>query len=174
MTKLSFKVIWLLNRLALAIQLLRLWRNCCQNLQTMIWQASVHGQIMWGLSILGHLLCTLLILLTLFAVTRTKVRSFLPLLSWLQLLAICGDIVLTTNFLLKHSGDCVDHKTGLEGRCVVGAITNYTDQLLSYGSDTESKCKSSFALQHYFMFFICYIYLVYRLINSCLDMVTSL
>ncbi|KAH1265329.1 Endonuclease 2 [Glycine max] len=30
-------------------------------------------------------------------------------------------------------------KTGIKGRCVVAAITNYTNQLLEYGSDTKSK-----------------------------------
>ncbi|CAL0318090.1 unnamed protein product [Lupinus luteus] len=46
----------------------------------------------------------------------------------------------------QHNRDCVDHKTGLKGRCVVGAITNYTNQLLDYGSDTESKYNLTQAL----------------------------
>lgn len=49
----------------------------------------------------------------------------------------------STNLLREHYlGDCVDKKTGIKGRCVVAAITNYTNQLLEYGSDTKSKCKS--------------------------------
>nr|KYP33111.1 Nuclease S1 [Cajanus cajan] len=39
----------------------------------------------------------------------------------------------------KDSRDCVDNKTGTKGRCVVAAITNYTNQLLEYDSDTKSK-----------------------------------
>lgn len=62
-------------RLASAIQLLRLWKNCCQNLQTMTWLAGVHGRIMWDLSIRGPLLCTLLILPIPFAITRITVWS---------------------------------------------------------------------------------------------------
>ncbi|KAJ1398302.1 S1/P1 nuclease [Sesbania bispinosa] len=38
-----------------------------------------------------------------------------------------------------HNRDCIDHKTGIMGRCIVAAITNYTNQLLEYGSDTKSK-----------------------------------
>ncbi|KAL2347603.1 hypothetical protein Fmac_001603 [Flemingia macrophylla] len=39
----------------------------------------------------------------------------------------------------KDTRDCLDHKTGTKGRCVVAAITNYTNQLLDYGSETKSK-----------------------------------
>lgn len=39
----------------------------------------------------------------------------------------------------KDNRDCVDIKTGIKGRCVVAAITNYTNQLLEYGSATKSK-----------------------------------
>ncbi|KAJ1398301.1 S1/P1 nuclease [Sesbania bispinosa] len=39
-----------------------------------------------------------------------------------------------------YDRDCKDLKTGEKGQCVVGAINNYTNQLLNYGSDT--KCKS--------------------------------
>ncbi|XP_057447846.1 endonuclease 2-like [Lotus japonicus] len=46
----------------------------------------------------------------------------------------------------KNNRDCIDHKTGAKGRCVVGAITNYTNQLLDYGSDTESKYNLTQAL----------------------------
>lgn len=70
----------LLSRLASALQLQRLWRNCCPNLPIMTWRASALGQIVWGLSSLGLLLCTLLILLTPFAITRTQVTFFLILL----------------------------------------------------------------------------------------------
>ncbi|MQL41514.1 hypothetical protein EI012_26765, partial [Escherichia coli] len=46
----------------------------------------------------------------------------------------------------ENKRDCVDHKTGIKGRCVVGAINNYTNQLLDYGSDTESKYNLTQAL----------------------------
>lgn len=69
-----------LNRLASATQLHRLWKSYCQNQQKMTWQPSVHGQIMSEKCFLGHLLCTLPILLTPFAVTRMTVSSFLILL----------------------------------------------------------------------------------------------
>lgn len=62
-----------------------------------------------------------------------------PLTLWNYVIAC---YVVLTYCLNVHSGDCIDHKTGAKGRCVVGAITNYTNQLLDYGSDTESKCKS--------------------------------
>ncbi|CAJ1932405.1 unnamed protein product [Sphenostylis stenocarpa] len=39
----------------------------------------------------------------------------------------------------KQTRDCVDLKTGIKGRCVVSAITNYTNQLLEYGSEPKSK-----------------------------------
>jgi len=35
----------------------------------------------------------------------------------------------------------MDPKTGAKGRCAVGAIKNYTNQLLDYGSNTKSNCK---------------------------------
>ncbi|CAI8585440.1 unnamed protein product [Vicia faba] len=38
----------------------------------------------------------------------------------------------------QNERDCMDARTGAKGRCVVGAITNYTNQLLHYGSNTES------------------------------------
>lgn len=40
--------------------------------------------------------------------------------------------------LSENSGDCKD-QDGEKGRCVVGAIKNYTDQLLDYGKDTQCK-----------------------------------
>ncbi|XP_027360220.1 endonuclease 2-like [Abrus precatorius] len=46
----------------------------------------------------------------------------------------------------KDSRDCVDHKTGIKGRCVVAAITNYTNQLLEYGSETKSRYNLTQAL----------------------------
>ncbi|XP_061360654.1 endonuclease 2-like [Gastrolobium bilobum] len=52
----------------------------------------------------------------------------------------------------QNKRDCLDHKTGIKGRCVVGAITNYTNQLLDYGSDTESKynlTQALFFLSHF-------------------------
>ncbi|KAL9325008.1 hypothetical protein ACSQ67_005653 [Phaseolus vulgaris] len=39
----------------------------------------------------------------------------------------------------KNTRDCVDQKSGIKGRCVVSAISNYTNQLLEYGSETKSK-----------------------------------
>lgn len=40
------------------------------------------------------------------------------------------------------SGDCKD-EDGLKGRCVAGAINNYTNQLLTYNSATsQAECKS--------------------------------
>ncbi|XP_057447843.1 endonuclease 2-like isoform X2 [Lotus japonicus] len=46
----------------------------------------------------------------------------------------------------QHDRDCVDHKRGIKGRCVVSAITNYTNQLLVYGSDTKSRYNLTQAL----------------------------
>lgn len=69
-----------LNRLASAIRLLRLWKSCSQSLQKMTCRASAHGLIMSGLSIPGHLFCTLPILRRPFAVTTTTVSSLLVLL----------------------------------------------------------------------------------------------
>jgi len=40
--------------------------------------------------------------------------------------------------LSENSGDCKD-QDGEKGRCVVGAIKNYTDQLLDYGKNTQCK-----------------------------------
>lgn len=60
---------------------------------------------------------------------------------------ICDNILWCgTNFscLNIYSGDCVDYKKGIKGRCVVAAINNYTTQLLEYGSGTKSRCKSLF------------------------------
>jgi hypothetical protein len=34
---------------------------------------------------------------------------------------------------------------GVKGRCVVGAINNYTTQLLDYGKDTQCKKKKNLA-----------------------------
>ncbi|CAJ1932403.1 unnamed protein product [Sphenostylis stenocarpa] len=36
------------------------------------------------------------------------------------------------------SRDCVDQRTGIKNRCVVAGISNYTNQLLEYGSYTDS------------------------------------
>ncbi|RDY12143.1 Endonuclease 2, partial [Mucuna pruriens] len=49
----------------------------------------------------------------------------------------------------QNSRDCVDQKTGIKGRCVVAAINNYTTQLLEYGSDTKSRCKSLFQTNNF-------------------------
>lgn len=38
----------------------------------------------------------------------------------------------------QHERDCMDPRTGAKGRCAVGAITNYTNQLLDYGRNTKS------------------------------------
>ncbi|XP_027360221.1 endonuclease 2-like [Abrus precatorius] len=46
----------------------------------------------------------------------------------------------------KDNRDCVDQKTGAEGRCIVAAITNYTNQLLEYGSETKSRYNLTQAL----------------------------
>ena len=48
-----------------------------------------------------------------------------------------------TTCLNIHSGDCKD-LNGEKDRCVVGAINNYTTQLLDYGKDT--KCKKNLAM----------------------------
>ncbi|KAL5078736.1 hypothetical protein RYX36_007161 [Vicia faba] len=46
----------------------------------------------------------------------------------------------------NNKRDCLDHKTGTKGRCVVAAITNYTDQLLDYATQTESQYNFTQAL----------------------------
>jgi len=46
--------------------------------------------------------------------------------------------------VFEHSGDCVDQRTGVKNRCVVAAISNYTNQLLQYGTYTQSNCKPFF------------------------------
>jgi hypothetical protein len=38
-------------------------------------------------------------------------------------------------------GDCKDEE-GVKGRCVAGAINNYTSQLLTYGSSSSSSSSS--------------------------------
>lgn len=42
-----------------------------------------------------------------------------------------------------YAGDCKD-SNGVKGRCVSGAITNYTDQLLTYGNSSAdgSSCNA--------------------------------
>ncbi|RWV80076.1 hypothetical protein GW17_00058702 [Ensete ventricosum] len=56
-----------------------------------------------------------------------------------------GGSVLASPFLPDHAGtlagDCHNSK-GVQDMCVVGAINNYTTQLLSYG-DASSGCKNS-------------------------------
>ncbi|BAT98969.1 hypothetical protein LR48_Vigan06g131700 [Vigna angularis] len=52
-----------------------------------------------------------------------------------------------------HTRDCVDPRTGLQNRCVVAAIYNYTNQLLGYGSNIESNYNLTEALlflSHFF------------------------
>ncbi|XP_004514174.1 endonuclease 2-like [Cicer arietinum] len=52
----------------------------------------------------------------------------------------------------KDSRDCIDRKSDIKGRCVVGAITNYTNQLLEYGTATKSKynlTQALFFLSHF-------------------------
>ncbi|WJX57780.1 hypothetical protein P8452_43305 [Trifolium repens] len=46
----------------------------------------------------------------------------------------------------KTTRDCKDQKTGIKERCVVAAITNYTNQLLDFGSNTKSKYNLTQAL----------------------------
>lgn len=44
--------------------------------------------------------------------------------------------------VIKSPGDCKD-ENGEKGRCVAGAINNYTSQLLSYNShSSQPKCIS--------------------------------
>lgn len=45
-----------------------------------------------------------------------------------------------------NNRDCKDQKTGIKGRCVVGAIRNYTNQLLDYGSAIKPKYNLTQAL----------------------------
>jgi len=73
----SFLIIFdlILCRLGWALQLQQLWRNCCQNLPTMICLASVHGLIIWRWCFLGLHLCTMQILLTTLAPTSKNVTS---------------------------------------------------------------------------------------------------
>ncbi|XP_027914649.1 endonuclease 2-like [Vigna unguiculata] len=51
----------------------------------------------------------------------------------------------------KNSRDCVDLKTGIKGRCVVSAITNYTNQLLEYGTKTKYNLTQSLLFISHFM-----------------------
>ncbi|XP_045819117.1 endonuclease 2-like isoform X2 [Trifolium pratense] len=46
----------------------------------------------------------------------------------------------------KTTRDCKDQKTGIKERCIVAAITNYTNQLLHFGSNTKSKYNLTQAL----------------------------
>ncbi|KAK7306925.1 hypothetical protein VNO77_39559 [Canavalia gladiata] len=51
----------------------------------------------------------------------------------------CTSLILLILFAItitNEEGDCKDVNTGESGRCVVGAINNYTNHLLNYGSDT--------------------------------------
>ncbi|ESW25373.1 hypothetical protein PHAVU_003G030200 [Phaseolus vulgaris] len=45
-----------------------------------------------------------------------------------------------------HTRDCVDQRTGVKNRCVVAAISNYTNQLLQYGTYTQSNYNLTEAL----------------------------
>ncbi|CAL5189268.1 unnamed protein product [Lathyrus oleraceus] len=62
-----------------------------------------------------------------------NVRKQFP---WSSSLHFANTPDLTCNY--QNERDCMDARTGAKGRCVVGAITNYTNQLLHYGSNTES------------------------------------
>lgn len=54
------------------------------------------------------------------------------------------NIVKKPNFLFLRSGDCKD-EDGVMGRCVAGALNNYTTQLLDYGKQTSQCTNSVFA-----------------------------
>jgi hypothetical protein len=50
--------------------------------------------------------------------------------------------VVVTSSSPSPSGDCKDEE-GVTGRCVAGAINNYTSQLLTYGKSGSPECMSS-------------------------------
>lgn len=130
----SHSVNWI-NRIDWVIQLQRQWKNYCQNMHKTIYRVCVHGLIMSNFIFVGLLLCTLLILLILFAITSTAVSSIFFSFPWFSLCSISN---VLTIFLDIRSGDCKD-QYGEKGRCVVGAIYNYTNQLLDYGKETPCK-----------------------------------
>lgn len=59
---------------------------------------------------------------------------------------------------MYNSGDCRDGN-GTLGRCVAGAINNYTTQLLSYGNkDSDSQCKQTLPRLLLFLFILQFSY----------------
>ncbi|XP_027367122.1 endonuclease 2-like [Abrus precatorius] len=50
----------------------------------------------------------------------------------------------------QYSRDCKD-QNGVKGRCVVGAINNYTEQLLDYGKDTQYNLTQALLFLSHFM-----------------------
>lgn len=47
--------------------------------------------------------------------------------------------LILPSFSVPSSGDCKD-EDGVEGRCVAGAINNYTSQLLAYRRSSPTEC----------------------------------
>jgi len=71
--------------------------------------------------------------------------------------SILGMVWDSFDQLSEYSGDCKDQDGG-KGRCVVGAIKNYTDQLLDYGKNTQ--CKPLLWAYNLYMFPNIFVYIL--------------